>query len=361
MIDNLILNQDMEYIIDTVENVRKFNGKRILITGCAGFLGFNFVNFFCYLIENGLQIEEIILLDNFIFGKPSWLEYIENKYQELKIYNFNIAYDSLSDVKNATNLNYIIHMASIASPSYYRKYPIETLDANVWGLRKLLDFYRNLAVDNLLFFSSSEIYGDPPQERIPTEENYNGDVSCLGPRASYDEAKRFGETLCYFFNQIYNIPICIVRPFNNYGPGMRIGDKRVPADFAKSVVLGEDIRIFSDGSPRRTFCYISDAMIGYLKALLYDRFDFFNIGIDYPEISITELAEVYKNTARELFGYKGKIVYCTSQDMDYLHHNPRRRCPNIGKAKNILNYDPKIAVNEGVKRYLEFLSLEGKK
>ena len=146
-------------------------------------------------------------------------------------------------------------MASIASPSFYRKYPIETLDANIWGLRRLLDFYCEKNIRGLAFYSSSEIYGDPTPENIPTPETYRGNVDCQGPRACYDEAKRFGETMCYLFHQKYNMPITIIRPFNNYGPGVRLNDARVLADFANAVRQNKDIVMFSDGSPTRTFCY----------------------------------------------------------------------------------------------------------
>ena len=124
-------------------------------------------------------------------------------------------------------------MASIASPMFYRKYPIETLDANIWGLRRLLDYYMEKEMKGFLFYSSSELYGDPAPEAVPTSEDYNGNVCATGPRACYDESKRFGETMCMLFAQQYGMPIGVVRPFNNYGPGMKINDKRVPADFAK--------------------------------------------------------------------------------------------------------------------------------
>ena len=145
----------------------------------------------------------------------------------------------------------------------------------------------------VIFFSSSEIYGDPDAAHIPTKEDYRGYVNTIGPRACYDESKRFGETICYEYAKEYNLPITLVRPFNNYGPGMKLGDKRVPADFASAVMNNEDIVILSDGKPTRTFCYIADAITGYLKVLLHGSFDVFNIGIDKPEISILELANIY--------------------------------------------------------------------
>ena len=184
-------------------------------------------------------------------------------------------------------------------------------------------------------FSSSEVYGDPSKDSIPTEEIYRGNVSTTGPRACYDEAKRFSETICYLFAQEYQMPITMVRPFNNYGPGMKINDKRVPADFAKAIIENKNINIFSDGNPTRTFCYISDAITGYLKALTYGKFDIFNIGTEKPEISIRNLAEIYKSHGINYFKYTGEITFLESNDLDYMTDNPNRRCPSIKKAKRL--------------------------
>jgi UDP-glucuronate decarboxylase len=193
--------------------------------------------------------------------------------------------------------DYVIHAASIASPTFYRQYPIETMDANVNGLRHLLDQARRQAasvspVAGFLFFSSSEIYGDPTPENIPTPETYWGNVSCTGPRACYDESKRYGETLCVNFAAVHHLPLKVARPFNNYGPGLKISDRRVIPDFAQDILQGRDIVMLSDGSPRRTFCYVADAVIGYFKILIRGRSgEAYNIGAEAPEISMAELAE----------------------------------------------------------------------
>ena len=148
------------------------------------------------------------------------------------------------------------------------------------------------AVDGLLYFSSSEIYGDPTPDNIPTPETYRGNVSCTGPRACYDEAKRFCETLCVNFTAQYGLPVKIARPFNNYGPGLKITDRRVLPDFARDIFAGRDIVLLSDGSPTRTFCYVADAIVGYYKVLVKGhRGESYNIGVESPEISITEVAE----------------------------------------------------------------------
>jgi len=352
---NKILIEDLEYIKNSLETreINNFLNSTILITGCAGFLGYYFMNFFVSIKEE-YKIKKIIGLDNFIVGYPMWLKQLSNS-GSVSLHNFNIISDDISNIEDIENVDYVIHMASIASPKYYRKFPVETLDANVWGLRNLFEHFKEKQIKGFLFFSSSEIYGDPSHESIPTNEEYRGNVSCIGPRANYDEAKRFGETMCYLFHEKYQIPIRIARPFNNFGPGMRLNDARVPADFAKAVINNENIVMYSNGSPTRTFCYVSDAIIGYLKILLYPKFDYFNIGIDFPEISINQLANIYIETGKKIFGYKGKLVYEISEEPNYLEHNPSRRCPNIEKAKKLLRFNPKILVNEGVFRFLKFI------
>jgi UDP-glucuronate decarboxylase len=325
----------------------------ILITGACGFLGYYFLHFFKQTGRD-LGVKKIIGLDNFMLGKPAWLHDFMND-PLFSIRQFDIISDDIATVPQAEEADFIIHMASIASPHFYRTYPIETLDANIWGLRRLLDFYRERNIKGFLFFSSSEVYGNPDPAFVPTSEDYCGCVSITGPRACYDESKRFGETLCMLFAQQYAMPIGVARPFNNYGPGMKLHDKRVPADFALAVYEGRDIEILSDGAPTRTFCYIADAVTGYLKILLHGAYDYFNIGIEAPEITIQALAEIYAKAGQSLFNYKGAVHYAVSDDRHYLTDNPQRRCPNITKARKILGYNPTITVEEGVERFLRFI------
>jgi len=355
---NSILKEDIEYIYINLEKERaKFKNSNVFITGCCGFLGYYFLHFF-NKYKKVLGINSIVAVDNFQVGKPYWLNEILND-GNIDIQEFDIIDGDLSKITRDKSNSFVIHMASIASPVFYRKYPIKTIEANIWGLKRLLDDYKNETLRGFLFFSSSEIYGDPTPENIPTPETYRGYVNTIGPRACYDESKRFGETICYEYAKEYNLPIALARPFNNYGPGMKLGDKRVPADFAKAVINNEDIVILSDGKPTRTFCYISDAIIGYLKVLLYGKFDAFNIGISEPEISILELAEIYEAKAKKLFNYTGEVKYQKSDEKNYLTDNPNRRCPVITKAKNLLSYNPTIHVEEGVERFLRYIVEEG--
>jgi UDP-glucuronate decarboxylase len=356
--NNPIVLEDIERI-DAALPKGRFEDATVLITGCAGFLGFYITHYFLQRAAP-LGVRKVIGLDTFMFDKPKWLTSLAADFPDvLELCHFDISRDPIREVKGAKDATYVIHMASIASPTFYRQYPIETVDANIWGLRRLLDFYKDSStLRGLLFFSSSEIYGDPPASAIPTAEDYRGNVACIGPRACYDEAKRFGETLCYIFAKTHNMRVTVARPFNNYGPGMRLGDRRLPADFARCVLENRDMVILSDGSPTRTFCYVADAVTGYLLCLLHGQFDVFNIGIEEPETTVRAFAEIYRVAGRELFGYEGAITYGRSKDAEYLADNPDRRCPRIIKAREQLGYDPQVFVEEGVHRYLKFAKYE---
>jgi UDP-glucuronate decarboxylase len=355
---NSILKKDLQYMLDSFGKAEVFSDKTILITGFGGFLGYYFTQLFMHLPSVGVKPKKLILLDNFMLGRPAWVDEA-GEADFIQIEQFDIAHGRPEEHEYFRDVDYVIHMASIASPVYYRKFPIETIEANILGLKGLLDYYKDGGLSALLFFSSSEIYGDPDPSAVPLDEEYNGNVSCIGPRSCYDESKRFGETLCYYYAEKYGMPIGVARPFNNFGPGMSVDDKRVPADFAKAVLNGQDITILSDGLPKRTFCYVADAICGYLKVLTHGRYGYFNIGIESPELSVREFAAVYQSVARELTGYDGQIRYQTSSDKDYLTNNPNRRCPKIEKARKLLGYNPGIDVEEGVRRFLLYLIEEG--
>jgi dTDP-glucose 4,6-dehydratase/UDP-glucuronate decarboxylase len=333
-------------------------GKKMLVTGGAGFLGFYLVQ----AIEHWNRHQgmgnpiDLTVLDNFIRGMPPWLEKIKTE-ARVKLITHDISLappQSLMD-----EFSYIIHAASIASPTYYRKYPIETMDANVYGLRYLLEIHKQQKLEDtvlpegFLFFSSSEVYGDPTMDQIPTTESYNGNVSFTGPRACYDESKRYGETLCVNFARQFQLPIKIVRPFNNYGPGLKISDRRVIPDFAKNILDGKDIVLLSDGSPTRTFCYVADAVVGYIKVLVRGKDgQAYNIGAETPEISMVDLAEKMAKIAKEQLHYKGSVVFQKSKQENYLIDNPNRRCPSIKKAMLDLDYHPEVDIEDGLRRTL---------
>jgi UDP-glucuronate decarboxylase len=300
----------------------------------------------------------VTVCDNFIRGVPDWLARFsgDDCFKLLK-------HDITAPLPNElASFDYFVHAASIASPTFYRKHPIETMDANVQGLRLLLDRARAQGeqgnpIKGFLFFSSSEIYGDPPPDRIPTTEDFRGYVSCTGPRACYDESKRYGETLCVNFARQFELPITMARPFNNYGPGLQITDRRVIPDFATNLLSGNDLVLLSDGSPSRTFCYVADAVVGYYKILTRGRMgEPYNIGNESPEITMLQLAELLAEIARQEWGYPGKIVARASEEREYLTDNPQRRCPSIAKAKSELGFVPQIPIEEGLRRTLLWYS-----
>jgi len=352
-----LLDRDLDYICGNLrDEIGGLAGKNLLITGGAGFLGY-------YLVLTALHWNktadaaariQVTVYDNFARGTPAWLTALQTN-PALHLRRHDMIQPLPSDIGD---FEYIIHAAGIASPMYYRKYPLQTIDANINGLRNLLDYSvrqaeRRRPVDGFLFYSSSEIYGDPAPEAIPTPEDYRGNVSCTGPRACYDESKRFGETMCVTFARQYGVPVKIARPFNNYGPGLKITDGRVLPDFARDVLNGRDLVMYSDGAPTRTFCYSADAITGYYKVLLTGRpGESYNIGTERPEISIAERAEKVIAGARELFDYRGRLVRRASAEADYLVDNPNRRCPAIDKARRHLGYNPSIPLDEGLRRSL---------
>ncbi|MBM4337611.1 MAG: NAD-dependent epimerase/dehydratase family protein [Deltaproteobacteria bacterium] len=331
-------------------------GKHVLIVGGAGFLGYYLVQTLTSANRLGAVQPKIrvTVWDSYARGLPAWLAALEGEPQ------LSLEQRSVTDPigPDAGDFDYVVHAASIASPTYYKRHPIETMDANVNGLRNLLEYARRQAdrarpLSGFLFFSSSEIYGDPPADAIPTPETYRGNVSCTGPRACYDESKRFGETLCVNFAQVHGVPVTMARPFNNIGPGLKISDRRVLPDFARDVLAGRPIEMLSDGGPRRTYCYVGDAIAGYYKILVRGRpGEPYNVGPESPEISVAELAERVARTAAELFGYRGGVIRARSTDATYLADNPVRRCPTIAKAREELGYAPAISLDDALRRSL---------
>ena len=242
------------------------------------------------------------------------------------------------------SIDYIIHAASIASPPTYRKFPIKTVDVNYQGTKNLLEIAKEKKIKSMLLLSSSEIYGDP--EIFPTPESYVGKVSCTGPRACYDESKRLAETISILYFQQYNIPIKIARPFNVYGPYLNLDDGRIIPDFMNNAINKSEIIIHSDGSPTRSFCYVSDAISGFFK-LLFSKHDgiICNVGND-EEVSVKDVADTIKNIMAKPISIK--II--KSDDPNYTKDNPQRRCPDLSLIKKSVKYIPQIDLEEGLER-----------
>jgi nucleoside-diphosphate-sugar epimerase len=356
-----IVQEDLDLLCRMLaEELKRLAGKQLLITGGAGFLGYYLVQTAMHFNQSASAADRIgvTVVDNFSRGMPAWLGRLRYAGQVTVL-----THDLRAPLPaRMGEFSYIIHGASIASPTYYRVDPIGTMDANINGLRNLLEYAlalkaKSSPVEGFLFFSSSEIYGDPGPANIPTPETYRGFVSCTGPRACYDEAKRFGETLCVNFAKQHGIPAKVSRPFNNYGPGLKITDGRLIPDFARDILAGRDIVMLSDGSPTRTFCYSADSVQGYYKVLVRGRpGEAYNIGTETPEISVAALAEKLVGLGRELFGYQGRVMRGQSMDFEYLVDNPNRRCPVIAKARDEVGYSPQVPLEEGLRRALVWYS-----
>ena len=351
--DNRILSEDLQYVADHLTDYEReaLSDRSILITGFAGSLGFMLVQFFA-VYGRRLNVRRIFLLDNYMYGKPPWIRAIES-HPLFMVHEGDV---TRVDFSFAGEADLIFHMASLASPVYYRQHPIETMDADVVGLRRLLDFYGGRGIFNLLFYSTSEIYGDPDPHNIPTPESYWGHVNCAGPRSCYDESKRYAETLCYNFHYQKGFPVTVLRPFNSFGPGLRTNDQRAPADFALNILNNEPIVLYSDGKATRSFCYASDITLASLKCALYARYDVFNIGSDTEEVTIRELAEIFRSTGNSLFGYNNNIIFREHTDKHYNTDNPRRRRPNLSKIRTVLKYTPSVDTRTGAERYLRYLA-----
>jgi nucleoside-diphosphate-sugar epimerase/SAM-dependent methyltransferase len=341
---NKIVEEDIENIVgDLGDLARQFNGKTVLITGGAGFLGKYLVNTLIHLNNNLLEIPcKIIVLDNFITGFKDAFE----EHEHLKVLERDIS--KPLEVKD--NIDYIMHAASIASPMFYNKYRLETIDVGFIGTKNILELAREKNVRSFLFFSTSEVYGNPDPKFIPTSETYFGNVSCIGPRAAYDEPKRIGETLCVTYADIYNLPIKIVRPFNVFGPGMRLDDGRGAINFVVSALKNEKIPVYGDGKNTRSWTYISDATTGFFKILLSDHNrEAFNVGNDEQEIEMGHFAQLVVGLVKD---GKAKVHNVEGPNETYTKADPNRRCPDLTKIRTMIGYTPRVNLVNGLKRFI---------
>ena len=340
-----MLQTDIKEIALAVKSLsNKLSGKTILITGGRGFLGRYFIETFNYLNKNILDNPlKVIALDNLITSGVAGSEF--PTYENVKFINHNV----IKPFNTEERLDYIIHAAGIASPFYYRAFPLETLEVAINGTRNMLELAKQHNA-RFSFFSSSEIYGDPDAKNVPIQESYKGNVSCQGPRACYDESKRVGETLCYIYHSLEGIKTNVIRPFNVFGPGMQENDYRVLPNFASQIKKGKALKIYGSGNQTRTFCYITDAMEGFLRVIIKGiPGESYNIGNTNPEISILDLVNRIKNISENTIDYD-VIDYPDSYPSD----EPNRRAPDIKKASAQLGYNPKVNLDEGLRRFLKW-------
>ena len=304
----------------------------ILITGGAGFV--------CSHLADTLfeKNHNLILLDNLLTGNKNNIEHLLDH----KNVNF-IQHDVQDHIDISEEIDFIFHFASAASPIAYQENPVNTLKAgsigtiNTLGLAKV----KNAAY---LLASTSEIYGDP--EVSPQSEEYWGNVNPNGERSMYDEAKRFAEAATATYNRTYNLQTKVVRIFNTYGPRMQLNDGRVVTNFIVQALKGEDITVYGDGSQTRSFSYVQDTVNGIVSLMESEHNDVFNIG-NPTEITINELA----SKIIEITNSNSKLI-----NKDLPQDDPKQRKPDITKAKTLLNWEPKVKLEDGLTKTIDWVS-----
>jgi dTDP-glucose 4,6-dehydratase len=305
---------------------------RILVTGGAGFLGSHLCD---YLIENG---HDVTCIDNLITGS---IENIVNLSGNEK-FHF-IKHDVTEYIFIPGHLDAVLHFASPASPVDYLEYPIQTLKVGSLGTHKALGLAREKGAKFLLA-STSEVYGDPLVH--PQPEDYWGNVNPIGPRGVYDEAKRFAEAMTMAYHRYHGIETRIARIFNTYGPRMRLNDGRVVPNFISQALSGKPLTVYGDGSQTRSFCYYTDMIEGIYRLLESDVDTPVNLG-NPTEYTVGEFAQ--------------KIIAATGSNSGIVHEklpedDPKVRRPDITKAGELLGWEPKVSLDEGLKKTIDFFS-----
>lgn len=336
MNEKFYLDSDIKEICKNLKNHSKLiSGKKFLISGANGFLGKYFI--------------KTLITMNQSLSKKIKITAIDIKFDKCEIYLDKNVKKIKKDINKIDKLNfksdYVLHAAGIPSPKHYYNKPIEAIFTSITGTKKLLE-YSKKNKSKFIFFSSSEIYGNPDKKNIPTKETYNGNVSCIEDRSCYDEGKRVGETLCYFFKIKQKVNISIFRPFNVFGPGMPKNDYRVFPRFFSSIKRNMPITIFKNGKQTRTFCYVTDAITAMFLVILKGNKFVYNIGNDNPEINMTKLYDVIKKNVPKKVKFV-KIDY----PKNYPQVEPQRRCPDISKIKKELNFRNKVSLNDSIRRF----------
>ena len=337
MIDQIIL-EDVERIKRDLKR-EDFEGKRVLVTGGAGFLG-------SWLIDVLVSFDaEVACLDNLSTGK------LENLGHLLKKPGFKFIEKDVCAFESNVKYDHIFHLASRASPEEYQQRPIETLQANSLGSYNMLELARKQD-STILFASTSEVYGDA--QVVPTSESYWGNVNPIGPRSCYDEGKRFAEALFMAYHREYGLDVKVARIFNSYGPRIRADGPyaRAVSRFITQALANQPITVYGDGTQTRSFCYITDTTLALLLLLINKKEKGEAVNIGNPEeITILELAQRIK----QLTGSASRVTFHPLPVDD-----PRRRCPDISKAKK-LGWKPKVSMDRGLMRTIMWFRERGRK
>lgn len=302
--------------------------KKILISGGAGFIGSHLCD---YYIQKGC---EVCCIDNLCTGS------MDNVQHLLALPDFKLIQQDITLLDTTSigdSFDMVLHLASPASPPDYFKLPLETLRVNSMGTEKMLDIAKRCNA-KFLFSSTSEVYGDPSFS--PQPETYWGNVNPVGLRSVYDEGKRYGEAIVMAYHRKYNTDTRIIRIFNTYGERMRLDDGRVIPNFISQIISGKPLTVYGDGKQTESFCYVNDLIEGIVRMMETEHHIPVNLG-NAVEYTIIQLAEVVQKTS----GTTAKIEF-----MPPLEDDPQQRKPDISKAKQLLNWEPNISLEEGLKR-----------
>lgn len=308
---------------------------KVLVAGGAGFVGSHLVDL---LLEKNY---EVTVIDNCITGHKKNLEHVKNDIQFIEK-------DIRDPMKFDQKFDQIYNLASPASPIDFEKIPMFIMETASIGHKNLLDIAKDTGA-RIFFASTSEVYGDP--EVHPQHEDYRGNVSCLGPRSCYDEAKRYGESLTMIYNRTYGVDTRIVRIFNTYGPRMRPEDGRVIPNFFSQALAKKPLTIYGDGKQTRSLCYVRDEVEGLFKLMESKETRPVNVG-NPKELTILELAE----TINKLLGNTAGVEFKPLPTDD-----PQRRRPDITRAKEVLGWEPKVTLADGLEQTFKYFEKELKK
>lgn len=327
---------------DIIRPMSFYQGKTVLVTGAAGFIPSHLVD---ALLAEGAYV---IGVDNFLTGRQQNIAHL-NGNPNFYFIDADVIGDPATYLPGNKPLDAVFHMASPASPPGYQEHPVETYMVNSMGTHQLLTYLKEQNPHaRFLFASTSEAYGDPLVH--PQTEDYYGNVNPNGIRSMYDEAKRLGETICGVFHRTFHIDTRIIRIFNTYGPRMDPNDGRSLVEFAVRAFKNEPLVIYGDGSQTRSYCYVSDLVNGLMLLMSTDAASGETINIGNPEeITMNRLAE--------------EIIAKTNSSSTIVHEvaradDPKKRCPDISKAKRILGFEPTISLEEGIKPTLEYFHNE---
>tara|TARA_Y100000816_G_scaffold79914_2_gene54556 strand:- start:2856 stop:3890 length:1035 start_codon:yes stop_codon:yes gene_type:complete len=336
MSEKYYLNKDIN---DIVKNLNKYKkrmlGKKFFITGANGFLGKYFIKVITEI--NKQTNKKIKIVANDI------------KFDNCEIFhdkNVKLIKKDINKINNFDNkCDFILHAAGIPSPKNYYQKPIETIFTSITSTKNLLE-HAARKKSKFVFFSSSEIYGNPDKKNIPTKETYNGNVSSIEDRSCYDEGKRVGETLCYFYKIKRGVEVCILRPFNVFGPGMPRNDYRVFPRFFSSIKDNKPITIFKSGKQTRTFCYVTDAITAMFIVTLNGKKFVYNIGNSKPELNMNKLHKIMQTSLKR----KIKSINI-SYPRNYPKVEPQRRCPDTSKLLKEFNHRNKVSIKDAICRF----------